>query len=141
MNQIYISIQNIKVKSIIEKDLQSDANINAKSSKDTKLLNPEQMRLAKEIRVKCYPAYMEFSRDIVETYKCAINFISINKLEPLHPDIIDQETFQFIWPKILNKMSENTKQIVLYIKSLPGLCQLDINDLATLFDKHSLFFV
>ena len=100
-------------------------------------LNPEQMRLAKEIREKCYPAYIEFSQDMVDTYQRAMNCIKTNNPEPLQPDIIDQESFQYIWPKFLYKMGENAKNLVLYIKSLPGICQLDVNDLSALFDKHS----
>ena len=100
------------------------------------MLSPEQMRLAKEIREKCYPAYIEFSRDMVDVYQRALNCIKTNNPKPLYPDIIDKESFQFIWKKYLYKVDENTKQLVLYIKSLPGICQLDVNDLATLFDRH-----
>ena len=106
-------------------------------SNEKKMLNTEQMRKAKEIREKCYPAYSEFSRDMVDVYQQAINCIKTNKPEPLDPEIIDEETFQNIWPKFLYKVEENTKQIVLYMKSLPGFNQLDNDDIATLFDKHS----
>ena len=95
------------------------------------------MRLANEIRERCYHIYIEFSRDMVDTYYRAINCIKTNNPEPLQPDIIEKSTFQFIWQKFLNKMGENTKQLVLYIKNLPGFNQLDIDDLAILFDKHS----
>ena len=74
---------------------------------------------------------------MVDTYQRAIDCIKTNKPEPLHPDIIDQEKFQLIWPKFLKKMGENAKKIVLYIKSLPGICQLDVNDLEALFEEHS----
>ena len=132
------TIKHIKVKRIIEYDLPTDSNTkSSKKSNEKRILTPKQMRLAKEIREKCYPAYIEFSRDMVDTYQRAIDCIKTNKPEPLDPDIIDQEKFQLIWPKFLNKMGQNTKQLVLYIKSLPGLSQLDIDDLTTLFDKHS----
>jgi hypothetical protein len=100
------------------------------------MLNPDQMRLTKEIRQKCFPAYIDYTSDIVDTYQCALNCIKTNIPEPL-PDIIDEKTYQNIWPKFMNKMNENTKQLVIYIKSLPGFNQLDINDLSALFDKHS----
>ena len=95
------------------------------------------MRLAKEIREKCYPAYLEFSRDMVDTYQRAIKCIKTNNPEPLHPDILEQESFQFIWTTFLQKMGEHAKELALYIKNLPGICQLDVNDLSALFDKHS----
>ena len=101
------------------------------------MLNPDQMRLANEIREKCYPAYIEFSRDMVDTYQRAIDCIKTNKPEPLPADRIDHATLQYILPKFLNKMGEKTKQIVLYIKSLPGICQLDLNDLTILFEEYS----
>ena len=101
------------------------------------MLSPEQMKLEKEIREKCYHAYIEFSRDMVDVYDRAINCIKTNEPEPLLADRINQETFQFIWSKLLNNIEENTKKLVLYIKSLPGLSQLDIDDLSALFDKHS----
>ena len=104
---------------------------------EKKMLNTEQMRLAKEIREKCYPAYTELSRDMVDVYQRAINCIKTNKPEPLDPEIMDEETFKYIWPKFLCKCEEDTKEIVFYIKSLPGICQLDANDLTALFDKHS----
>ena len=100
------------------------------------MLNPDQMRLAKEIRQKSFPAYIDFSSDIVDIYQRALSCIKTNKPEPL-PDIIDEKTFQYIWPKFMNKMNGDTKQLVIYIKSLPGFNQLDINDLSALFDKHS----
>ena len=105
------------------------------------MLNPAQMRIANAIREKCYPAYIEFSHDMVDTYQRAIKCIKTNNPEPLQPDIIDQEKFQFIWQKFLQKMGEHAKQIALYIKSLPGISQLDVNDLSTLFDKHSKFII
>ena len=116
-----------------------DLNSNIKRSKENikKMLNPEQMRLEKEIHEKCYPAYIEFSRDMINTYQHATDCIKTNKPEPLHPDIIDQEAFQIIWPKLLNQLDKNTKQLVHYMKSLPGLSELDIDDLSALFDKHS----
>ena len=94
------------------------------------------MRLAKDIRDKCYIAYLDFSRDMVDTYQRAINCLKLNKPEPLHDDHIDQATIQFIWQQFLSKLEDNTKQLVFYIKSLPGLAQIDINDLATLFEEH-----
>ena len=132
-------IKHIKVKSIVELNIPLDLNSNIKSSKESieKMLNPEQMRLEKEIREKCYPAYIEFSRDMIDTYQHAIDCIKTNKPEPLHPDIIDQEIFQIIWPKLLNQLDKNTKQLVHYMKSLPGFSELDIDDLSALFDKHS----
>ena len=102
-------------------------------------LSPEQLRLQKEIREKCYPAYIEFSQDMVEIYQRAMKCIKTNYPEPLQPDIIEKSTFQNIWPKFLYKMSEHAKNLVLYIKSLPGLSQLDVDDLAILFDKRSKF--
>ena len=75
------------------------------------MLNPHQVKLAKEIREKCYPAYTEFSRDMVDVYQRAIKCIKTNKPEPLNPEIIDEETFQNIWPKLLYKVEENTKQL------------------------------
>jgi hypothetical protein len=101
------------------------------------MLNPKQMRIANAIREKCYPAYIEFSHDMVDVYQRALKCIKTNNPEPLHPDIIDQETFKLIWQKFLQKMGEHAKQLAFYIKSLPGIFQLDVNDLATLFDKHS----
>lgn len=95
------------------------------------------MRLAKEIHEKCYPAYIEFSRDMIDTYQRAIECILTNKPEPIPADRIDNETFQSIWPKFTKKMGEHAKQIVLYINSLPGFCQLDVNDLEALFEEHS----
>ena len=106
-------------------------------SNEKRVLTPRQMRLANEIREKCYPAYIEFSRDMVDTYQRALNCIKTNTPEPLPADRIDHETFQYIWPKFLYKMAENTTQLVLYIKSLPGICQLDVNDLEALFEEHS----
>ena len=136
-------IKHIKVKSLIEITLPTDGNINTEQSREKikkKILSPEQMRLTKEIREKCYPAYTEFSRDMVAVYQQAINCIKINEPEAIHPDFIDQESFQIIWLKFLYNLEKNTKIIVLYMKSLPGLSELDIDDLSALFDKHSLFF-
>ena len=135
-NKIY----NIKVKRIIDYGNPTDEHIDMKKIREIfekQKLNPEQMRLQKEIREKCYPAYIEFSQDMVDTYQQAMNCIKTNKPEPLQPDIIDQESFRFIWPKFLFKMGEHAKNLVLYIKSLPGFNQIDVDDLAILFDKHS----
>ena len=123
------------MKNILDYDIPSEIDINLKRIKIGK--NRSQMKLAKEIREKCLPVYMEFSRDMVDTYSRGMNCIKTNSPEPLDDDSIDQETFQFIWPKLLYKMSENTKQLVLYIKNLPGFNQIDADDLAILFDKHS----
>ena len=101
------------------------------------MLNPDQMRLAKEIRQKSFPAYIDFSSDIVENYQLAINCINNNKPEPINPENIDQKTFKSIWSTFLHGVDESTKQLVVYIKTLPGICQLDANDLSALFDKHS----
>ena len=101
------------------------------------MLNPDQMRLAKEIRQKCFPAYIDYTSDIVDTYQRAINCIKTNIPGTLPADRIDEETFQIILKKFLYNTNENTKQLVIYIKSLPGFNQLDINDLSALFDKHS----
>ena len=74
---------------------------------------------------------------MVEIYQRAMKCIKTNYPEPLQPDIIEKSTFQYIWPKFLYKMSEHAKNLVLYIKSLPGFSQLDAKDLSALFDKHS----
>ena len=101
------------------------------------MLNADQMRLLNEIGEKCYPAYTEFSRDMVDAYQQAINCIKTNEPEPLPAEHIDEETFQIILQKFLGKVEKSTKQTVLYIKSLPGFNQLNIDDLSALFDKHS----
>ena len=95
------------------------------------------MKLAKEIRQKCFPAYIDYTRDIVDTYQRALNCINYNKPEPINPEVIDQKTLQIILSKFLYNVDQDTKQLVLYIKDLPGFNQLDINDLSALFDKHS----
>ena len=98
--------------------------------------NPEQKKLEKEIREKCYPAYMEFSQDMFDTYQHAINCLKINKPERINDDKIDERTIHSVNQKMLLKLGENTKQQVSYLKTLPGLCELDVNDLATLYEKH-----
>ena len=100
------------------------------------MLNPEKIKLAKEIDEKCYPAYIEFSQDMVDTYQHAIDWLKINKSKPIEDDKIDHATFQSILQKLVKKMGEYTKQHVTYLKSLPGLCELDVNDLATLYEEH-----
>ena len=130
-------IKHVKVKRIIEYDIPKDAITNTKKSNENRILNPDQMKLAKEIRKKCFPAYIDFTNDIIDTYQRALNCIKTNKPEPINPEIIDQKTFQYIWPKFLYRVDEGTKQLVLYIKSLPGFSQLDAKDLSALFDKHS----
>lgn len=97
------------------------------------------MRLSKEIREKCYPAYMHFSQDMIDIYQRAINCILTNKPEPISADRIDNATFKTIWPKFLYKIAQYSKQIVLYLKSLPGFSQLDHDDLEALFKEHCLF--
>ena len=111
--------------------------MNTKKSNQNRIMNSDQMILSKEIRKKCFPAYIDFTSDIIDTYQRALNCIKTNKPEPINPEIIDQKTFQYIWPKFLYRVDEGTKQLVLYIKSLPGFSQLDAKDLSALFDKHS----
>lgn len=101
--------------------------------------NMDEESLSLELREKCFQAYEEFSRDMVEVYQRAIDCLKLNKPEPLHADRIDQETIKLIWQQSLNKISDNTKSIVYYIKGLPGFAHLDISDLATLLEEHSMF--
>lgn len=138
------------MKKIIETDDTPTTVLNSKQIYDkimhdcTTVARPgfllDEERLSENLREKCFEAYEEFSRDMVDVYQRAIDCLRLNQPEPLSPDRIDQETIQLIWQNVLNKLSDNTKSIVYFIKSLPGFSQLDVSDLAALFEEHSMRF-